>query len=388
MLLIFLLTNTITSLSLANAQTGLLILPNTPNPIAPFTLNPETESEKSISYHLEIKCSDNVAKNILFSGPYADLCTDSSKIDTLENFNSNFKETFASLMDRDNKIKDLKISYTIHYTEDNKSPIVFEQELSIATEIPIHRVNKVIYYQPNSSTAFDLKILEIQDIYFNNAKHNEYTIVLNNNKFPDWLHYDFESNELYFAGKTPYDLEDSLSFSFSIMDRQTGLTSENIVIETKSSIEGESTGGKTLVIVLFLIFTGVIASILIIIFISSKKKRKDASNLKNSVNAHNKHFQDNTTNVLSDSILQWNKKLVERHRTKTFNLADYDTGIDKPGRSPGFAYEKFDDSFEMTENDKSGDIRISDKISEIRIDEESKQMDEGNKSSFFDDIRF
>lgn len=377
-----------TSLRVTNTNNKVLLLPKANNMLVPFVLEPETESEKIENYVLEIQCSESVKNNIEFTGTYEGFCVDGNRTDTIPNINAALQGTFAMITGDISKMKDLRIGYMIHYSENGKNAIAFEQDLSVAQDIPINKVNRMIFYQPHSSTTFDLKILDIQASYFRNALNNEFTIVISNNKFPDWLTFEFEKNELYFSGKTPANLEDEYSFDFSIQDKQTGLLSSLVNIQITSSVEGQSPQGKVLVIVLFLIFSGVIACILLIIFITSKKKHTDAKNLQNSVNAQNKGLQDTTTHVLSDSILQWNKKLVERHRTKNFDFIETSAENESPGRSPGFAYEKFDDTFEMTDEEKGPDIKMSDKLSDIRPDDDARHKDDGNKSSFFEDIRF
>ena len=368
-------------------QTELLILPNVANSIEPFKLEAETESEKAMAYRLEVKCSENVAYSLEFNGTDPEYCSTESKTGTIESLNGILQGTNATILTGGAELKDLKISYNINYTENGKSPLAFEQQLTVATEIPVHRVNKKIYYQPGSSTGFNLKVLEIQDNYYRNASSNDFTIVLSKNRFPDWLEFQFVGNDLYFSGRTPRDLDSSHSFSFTLQDKQTGLSSSEIEIEITSSIEGQAMGGKTMVVVLFLIFTGVIGCILLIIFVASKKKRGETSNLKHSVNAYNQGYQDTTTNVLSDSILQWNKKLVERYKTKSIGFIPESTSNESPERSPGFAYENFDASFEISEERRSPNIKISDRLSEIKGDSQKTNRSESNKSSFFDDIR-
>lgn len=370
-------------------MTKTILLPKILNTIVPFSLVPESENERNVAYTIEIRCSDNVKTHIEFSGIDPNICTHDNITDKIVNLNANLHGTYAAIKGDNVKTKDLKINYVIHYLENNTRTITFEQELVVAQEISIHRVNKAIYYQPNSVTAFDLKILEIQESYFRNAQTHEFTIVISNNKIPDWLQYRFENGELYFSGKTPNDLSSSYSFSFMIQDKQTDLFSPNVDIQIDSSIECQSPGGKVLVVILFLIFTGVIACVLFIILVCSRKKTTNPAQLKLSINFQDRPLQDTTTNVLSDSILQWNKKLVDRHKTRTYNFIAADDEKNRPGRSPGFAYEKFDDTFEMTEEDKNPDIRMSDKLSDIRPDDDDhKNRDDENRSSFFDDLRF
>lgn len=366
-----------------------LILPQNDNLITPFILEPDTDSENTVSYILQILCSESLKEHIEFIGKEPQICTKASTTDTVSNLNVILQNTYARLKNEGSKVSDLRITYIIIYSENGKDPLTFEQQFVVSTEIPINRVNKVIYYQSNSSTTFDLKILEIQDSYFRNAVDHEFIVIFDDKGFPDWLKFQFESNALYFSGRTSLELSTSYSFSFRVQDKVTGLLSESVTMNVVNSIESEVSGNKALIIVLFLIFTGIIACILLIVFISSKKKQNDEKNLQKSVNAQNKQFQDTTsTPVLSDSILKWNEKLVERHRNKNFDFLDTDDERSRPERSPGFAYEKFDDTFEMTEDDKNLDIKISDKLSEIRPDDEARGDTDGNKSSFFDDIRF
>lgn len=375
------------SLKITNTNPNALILPQTDNAIAPFSLELEADADNTTKYDLQVKCADEVKTNLEFTRQHPEFCTKDSYTDTIANLNDMLQGTYVKLVHDNDKPTDLIIIYTIKPETDAQEPLSFTQELLPATIIPINVVNKVIYYQPKSSTAFDLKVLEIQELYYHNAQTHELSIVLNNNGFPDWIEYKFQGSELYFRGRTPVDLERTFSFIFMIQDRQTGLFSESVGVDVSNSLDKRMGGKKTLVIVLFLIFTGGIACILLIILVSLKKKQP-TQNLQMDVTGPQNQFQNATTaNVLSDSIVQWNKKLVERHKTKNYDFIETDDKTNSPYRSPGFAYEQFDDTFEISDEEKNPDIKISDRLSEIRPDDDKKKSN-GNRSSFFDDIRF
>lgn len=393
MLHILILIQTISALKVSELQSKILLLPKTSNSIAPFTLVPETDNERSSTFRLKVQCNENLQTLVEFSGSDSNFCTEDGVSGSAANLNTLLQGTFATIINTDTKSKDLAVQYTVYRTDDDSQVISLPQQFTVVTEVPIRMVNKTIYYQPGSSTTFGLKIMNIQADYLRGAKTNEFTIVPIGGQFPNWMQYQFENGELYFSGRTPTDLNQMLSFTFTVQDRQTGLFSEDVEVQISGSLDGQPPSGKALVIILFLIFTGIIACVLLIIFVFSKKAAPNGAQLKQSVAAHiqqqqQQHNNDSTTNVLSDSILQWNKKMVEKHKNRMFSMTDVDEELNRPGRSPGFAYERFDDTFEVTEDDRNPDIRMSDKLSEIHPDDDNKNRDDNNRSSFLDDLRF
>lgn len=376
--------HSLTALKLSNPQSNILLLPQTPSALAPFTLQSENESERSVSYKLQVRCSDSLRSIVSFSNASNDICATGDATDTIENLNQLLQRANATLVQDAKAVKDANVLYTLHYAEDGSKTIAFQQTFAVATEVPVHIINKTIYFQPGSSTAFDLKVLTVQNEYLRSEPHPQLAMVVTSGHMPEWLTAQFENGELYFAGRTPTELQDDYKFSFAVQDKTTGLVSNDMEITLAGSLDGQAPNSKALVIVLFLIFTGIVACILLLIFMFSRKNAPNGDTLKHDVAAQVAQQQDkvdSSANVLSDSILNWNKKLIEKHQTRHFSTTDVDEEANAPGRSPGFAYECFDETFALTEDDRGQDIKISDRLSDIR-------HDDANRSSFLDDLRF
>lgn len=390
LILFFIFLNAVSSLKLTNTISDALLLPNTDNKIEPFTLLAETNSEKEATYTLEVVCSQNTKTNIVFSGKNPNICTTDEFTGTVDEINAILVGTIARLKNEDPKPTNLDINYSISTADQSKEMLSFEQDLIVSTFLPVQRVNRVIYYEPNSATTFNLKILEIPQSYYLNAGDHQFDIVMSNNRLPDWMSYNIVNNELYFTGTTPDNLEKTYSFIFMVQDKQTGLKSESINVDVSSSMESQVSNDKAVIIVVFLIFTGIVACVLLIVLISSKKQTTNSAvALQQTVNDNEKQRIDRTsTHVLSDSIINWNKKLIQRHKTKNYDFSETGDGNSSPMRVPGYAYEKFDDdSLEMSEENKSP-IKMSDRLSEIQPDDDDGKKNDSDKSSFLDEIRF
>lgn len=372
------------ALKITNPQASILLLPESKRALAPFALQPESESEHVASYKLKIHCSESASDILLFGDAVGDICAKYEVSDTVNGINALLEKVEVTLAQDAKATDSASVLYTIVNEQDETKTIAFQQALKVATEVPVLVVNEAIYFQPGSASAFNVKILSVEDEYLQAEPQPLFSIVITAGLLPDWLQYQFEKGELYFTGSTPADLGSNLSFSFAVQDKTTGLISHDMEISLAASLNGQVSSNKALVIVLFLIFTGIIACILLLIFMFSRKNAPNGVQLKQSMAAHVAQQQENVDssgNVLSDSILNWNKKLIEKHKERNFSTTDVDEEANAPDRSPGFAYECFDETFALTEEDRPNDIKMSDRLSDIR-------HDDGNKSSFLDDLRF
>lgn len=389
-ILFFIFLKATNALKLANTTDSILLLPNSESKVVPFVLEAESEEENVHVYSVDVVCSASVKSGVVFGGGKGDFCGGSAYTGTPAEVNAMIGSVTAKLSGNEPKLSDLRVDYAVESADGHKTLLEHSQKLDVATFLPIQRVNRSIHYQPNNVTYFKLLVLQIPERYYANAKEHDFELAVSSNPFPEWLTYRFINNELYFMGTAPKDLDSSYSYIFTIVDKQSGLRSESINIDVSNAIEAQTSSDKAVIIIVFLIFTGIIACILLIILISSRKPSKSTAYATPTYSCDDKQPADRTTtHVLSDSIIHWNKQIIARHKTKNFDAHDDETNNSSPMRVPGFAYEKFDETFELSEENRSP-MKMSGKLSEIYADEDEEEGKKGNcdRSSFLDEIRF
>ena len=374
------------SLYISKTDMDFLLLPNTDNHITPFQIESTGKNEEKADYRLNITCNQQVIDKAERNSSKGDYCKAGLLTDNLDGINTILASLTIHTQDIEER-KEFVIDYALYYIDEagENQEFSFKQKLFVANQISVIKDNEIIQYQKGKPNNFELKILTIKQEYYKNAKDHEFVINFNDEK-PVWVSYSFIANTLYFKGETPGNLDEEIEFSFTIYDKQTGLSSESVEIEFAKINHESSTGSsKLMILILFIIFSIVIIFIVVAIYYVAKKNKFEDRSLKRN---NDEMPTDGSVNVLSDSILNWNKQLVEKHKHKMVELTEGSDSQMDPDRAPAFSYNKFDESFDDVE-DRSLKFKVSDKLSEIEhIEEEEKKEDDGNRSSFLDDFKF
>ena len=374
------------SLYISKTDMDFLLLPNTDNHITPFQIESTGKNEEKADYRLNITCNQQVIDKAERNSSKGDYCKAGLLTDNLDGINTILASLSIHTQDIEER-KEFVIDYALYYIDEagENQEFSFKQKLFVANQISVIKDNEIIQYQKGKPNNFELKILTIKQEYYKNPKDHEFVINFNDEK-PVWVSYSFIANTLYFKGETPEDLDEEIEFSFTIYDKQTGLSSESVEIEFAKINHESSTGSsKLMILILFIIFSIVIIFIVVAIYYVAKKNKFEDRSLRRN---NDELPTDGSVNVLSDSILNWNKQLVEKHKHKMVELTEGSDSQMDPDRAPAFSYNKFDESFDDVE-DRSLKFKVSDKLSEIEhIEEEEKKEDDGNRSSFLDDFKF
>ena len=388
---LFCLLTPIVSFVLEDKHDEVRLFPNKEIGLTPFTVRAETDRENELDFELQFICSKATNQALTFGSPDSDICTKESYTGTIAEINTYLQNIKVSVTSSSSAKGNTYIRYSINYKDgDHKDTRKkFEQHLKITTKIPTDVINDEIFYKHNSETSFSLKVVEINPAYSENVDNDQLSIVMKENTLPSWVKYSFKNNALYLEGETPSDLDNDINFTFMIQDKLTDLKSDEITVGIVNSEEINNTSSRILVLSLFIILSlGMLSAILLVFIRGNKEDKKPtmiASVENQQMNAQNDQ-KDANNDVLSDSILQWNKKLINKHKEKSEN--DLSFNSEKHSKTPEFGYEQFDQSFGSGDDNVSPDFKISDRLSDIQPTEKENQETEGNKSAFFEDEHF
>lgn len=380
------LSKTIFALHLISENPKLLLLPKTDNHVNPFNIHTDNANETSADFQLQITCNDNVITQTTPSSLRGDFCKQVIYTDSIKSLNSLLSSLTLRLGESAEANSSFVINYKLLYSNEGegKGDLGLVQTMEVADSIPVVRLNTAINYKKKSETAFSLKIAEVSGGYFLSSDKHAFTIILKEGEMPDWLNYSFEEGSLYFSGSTPNSLDKDLEFSLAISDKITGLSSEDIKVRFTSSNLNQSGGNRVFILVGFVILSLVVIVVIVILYwIAKKNKLQKFGDKKVDMEESQRDV-----NVLSDSILNWNKKLVEKHRSKGIDLEVTEGSGSGQRQAPAFSYNKFDESFDDEEDANSAYFKVSDKLSHIDHVEEKMKKEDVDRSSFFDDISF
>ena len=375
------------------------------NPSKPVILKADTEAKLKLfevfneedpytdNFDLSIVCYDYKDKPFYFTSSSSDIC----------------KSTFnGSIYRLNEQISDLSIyidksalseiekgRLSVKYVLTDQTGNIKEFRFNIFTKIPITYVNEFSFQPRRNINNISENIATIDENYlkaYSNGKDYNYTsfdvkldISSNLQKHidSDTVHWRFINNSLKLQFSIPITVTKQFSIKVAIKDSKTDLSSDTFTVFFSSSDIESSSSAKITILVLFFVFCIFISSIVFLIF--HIKKQKDlALKIKKEMKEEVETTNSQSTNVLSNSILNWNKKLVRKYQDKSPELS-FDE-LDGKRQPRNYAYEKFDETISDSNNDIQFVIR--DNFSEIRQDDDSDGMNQENRSSFLDDLRF
>lgn len=202
------------------------------------------------------------------------------------------------------------IDYKLSFKDGEKDIQIFSftQNLLPISQIPIKVINYEIQVV-KSNQEFSQEVLEIDQNYLKSTSISNLDLVTQDDSLPVWILHDFQQNKVRLWGKFPSDFRDS-TFEINLFDKKTRLFSKDVNITLKAldtSLEGSN-------YFLHFIFIGITVMIIFVVLVklfirSPKHPHKEPT--------------ESQESVLTNSILQWNKKMVEKYRRQsTLNNED------------------------------------------------------------------
>ena len=382
----------------------LLLLPNQSNRISPFVFRADQGENPSTKLSLRFECSPSLKASFQASSPNQNVCDKPTFEGTLEDVNTFLASLQAQFLPFNSD--DATLKYTWSSVNGNGSEVKDQmlQRFTVAKEIPIKMQTPIIHVASDSSNReLTNLVLTISDDYAFNAKNENLELRMANR--PTWLSYSFKDFGLYMTLRSNQDLSDT-NLNFNIVDRVTGLESEITRLQITFVDSAKKGASKTDSQLYFLIFLGLFTLVIIVfIFVLyfANKRIAGHEHLRQSIDGQkranaptittNQSF-DGKANVLSESIINWNKKLIARHQQKASMVLDVSEhkereSFNQKETTEGRNYQRFDDSDRPEEHSRDPQAEGFHDISEIHQDSASvKSQENHQKSSFLEDFKF
>jgi hypothetical protein len=395
------LVGTCLGITISNLREDVLILPRKSNQITAFQVMVGLGEDPTSQLSVSIECSANASKGLTFKNTDMLICPSSTKKGNAAQINLFLSGIRLSL---DAALDDLSIQYKItYYGQDipEIKPLII-QNLKLATSIPVEIRGRVLDISKNNlGDEVKFLVASISKEYLVNSNQANLSL-----RFEDLLgksDYEFVGADLYLmipsrdlAEVPPKDL------NFTIFDKTTGLESDSISLRVISKSPVKPAESKTNSEIYFLIFLGIF-SVVIIAFIFiiyfTNKRANNHENLKESIDGQKRANQntattnqsfDGRTNVLSDSIINWNQKMIDGHKKKASVVLDMSDSKDYQSYKSADIknnYQAFDESGRIDDSLSEHNSVVFQDISEIQQDNDSvKSHDVHQRSSFFEEF--
>lgn len=364
-----------------------LLLPNVDNLISPFVIKPQNDQENETEYEIRVKCSKFMKEYVEFNSEEGNVCTKETLVGSVNSINDFLSKASVKLSPKAQQGQDLSIDYTFLDTnyKNGKVPQSYVQTFEAPSLIPTTTVNTSIKYQSDSTAAFNLKILEIDALYYKKSNNSSISIAMNENVLPAWIKPTLTDNALYFSGEAPDSISDDFTFRFRLQDTLTGLSSDEVDIAVQNAAQSEDPAVKAIVLMLLAVMSLMAVGFVTCILLKTQERGSNGLATKDERNIHLQETKKNSNgNILSDSILEWNKKLVVKRKERADTCLEA-LDIEKEPKTPNFYYDQFEHSFCFEEDPEIDDFGNADKLSDIRPDKWAKTNSYMNRSSFLKD---
>ena len=403
----------VTSFTLDNQQNNVLLFPKAQNKLAPFTINLSAGEDASQILSLTASCPPEVASALKFGSGNA-LCSSAG----IQGTASSLNELLSGIMWDTSAVAatNATVSYSVSPVNTSNAT-TFAQSLALATSVPVTVLNDSIALSGTTSDASQVPsktlLAQIAPYYLANAASSNLSVFYDEK--PDWMDYYLDNGKIYLVATPPSNLASNFTMNYSINDSTRSLTSRLLAVRiTQTTATGTTTHSKEQTQLYFLILLGIftlIIALFVIVLYAVNKRAMAHDRLKESIGGqqnraaadpHNMSY-DGKASVLSDSILQWNKRLVEMHRHKGEQIlntsATRELEHESLNHSRANNYQRFDDSEHNEElSPVQGQATFED-ISEIHqdgdLEPEIEQHDlvirtddkEIKRSSFIDEFK-
>lgn len=377
-------------LTLENQQDNVILFPNMQNKLTPFTIRPTSGEDSSALYKLIAECSPSLTGGTDFTPSDSGFCSSKGTEGTVDKLNNLLSS--IRLQPNTTSLSDASINYSISPVNaaTDGAQTTFSQKVGLTTSIPVAALASRMIFKANDGASgqspIKTLVAEVGSSYLLNGGSSGLTVTFEQR--PDWLDYSVESGKVYLVANPPFDPSNNRTVYYTVNDVARGLSSASLSAQlTRGVLTDANPRSKEQTQLYFLILLGVftlIIALFVIVLYAVNKRAMGHDRLKESIGGQQKragapdnlnHSYDGKSSVLSDSILQWNKRLVEMHKTKggnqmlnTSHTKDHES-LDK---SKVMNYQRFDDSDHAEEHshDHSNGAGFED-ISEIQQDVET-----------------
>lgn len=396
----WLLFGTTLAAAIADQRDQILVLPNQANQLLPFTIKSDDNDPLDTFFIVDIECPP-VNSVVIRDDHGSNICPKATKTGPAIEVNNFLAALSYSPSEAISEKFAVKYSFKQISEGQTKSNSIVVQTCQIATEIPI----KV--YEPDiklttGTGSVEYLILSIGQEYYSKTTPSNLSVVFD--KRPEWIDSTFVGADFYVKIQTNTSSPSDQKINLSISDSKSGLKTKSITVnidfldlKTKSAAKNDS----QYYFLTFLVIFAVVIIILIFVIYYANQKVTNRENLKESIDGQKRSNAMITTNcqsfeekstVLTDSIINWNKQMVEKHKMKCSIIFD-NSGVKEQSRLNAIdmaqSYGKFDESDHAEEFAREVNEDNFQDISEIQQDNSSVKSQEFNqKSSFLEEFKF
>ena len=321
-LLLFLsLIPTTNSVKMIDANSLLFLAPHKITKMAPFILEKDPTEDETKVFVLKYTCSETFQKFAHFKLDNVVFCSQNNITGTIIQLNERLqllKATFEGP-----KSNDLFINYNL-FDELENNLFTFTQGLQLIDHIPVHVLKTQVEINGESNASIArFPIFSLNRIYLSSFENPVITISQTSDLFSQL---SFEQGTLYLNFKMKTETQNifPIYLMVSIVDVTNKIQSEDVYVRiiSNSTEEGWVSSVKLPEVIFMFVVLMLLASAVVYCF--RRGINRNQNQLMNSINANKAQNNDQNASkigekseLLTQSIITWNKRLVELHKKKT-----------------------------------------------------------------------
>lgn len=277
-----------------------VLLPQNINLFSTFQINAQTRSDARVN--LTVSCS----KDILQAGlkfQQTNICEykfKGEKVNDINDLLNGLSVDLGSVMLSENPF--VEYVFTIELGKNaNQMNGKVVQHFKLMSQIPVVQLTDEVLLNEGSATK--LKVLDIDPLYLKISNLENLSFELTNKELINFVRPEFKGGALYLLIDFDDQVSRYLSFDFVVRDSLTHLTSQPLHFRVRPIVASFLLDRKTVAIVL-----GVHILILVsLIIYLLTRVNNEKTTIDKSVNKPAKSEKPNATEVLTRSILEWQK---------------------------------------------------------------------------------
>ena len=318
--ILFLLSSHLFALTLTNQKQKIAITTSSLVNLNPFQIIIDSaKKDEILMVSISASCSSFLETQTFSEENEKFVCLLSDEILSLEDANALLRSIkIQTISNSPNKMENT-ITYKIKAMGEETE---FLQTVDSFSSIPITTIAQTFYFDPNSSKTSEQKILSVDPSYLSSFESSEL-------KFdcittvPSYLRITLKSAELFFTtSKAGYHLSDRI-MRLSVFDLKTRLESESIDVKLKpiysQTEDSDSSNTETFLKGCIALLLVIVLAFAVVLYFGFKRSNQTIEIRRNiEQNSELKIVSQNEmkTIIMSDSILQWNKMLMEKYSKK------------------------------------------------------------------------
>ncbi len=300
----------ISAIKIYDINKHVYVLPKAQNFVKPFSVQVGVGDDDDAMYTLDVRCSGQVDDFLVFEG-WKDICSNFSLVKNLRGIAGFLDEIQAGTEKTTSSDLEFYMDYSLFKNIEDLNEDVFSmrQTIIIPSTIPFTEINSIINYREGiKNQQFFINILEFDSLYLKNSSISNFEFIPFKSDKPAWLKVALEDSKLTFSGLIDESIQENSIF-FYIIDNKTDLKTKPVTIFLKPYSYITKLNNKKNFI--FLILSMVFFLVALFAYFLYIRKKKALEKMKRNIERVNR---DIPKNVLSDSILNWNRKLIMKHR--------------------------------------------------------------------------